>query len=154
MSESPRPVDRCSLSRINSHGDNCPSRHHQDPVKKNFISIKFSGHNRCAKVHIHYVFHQHVYTVSTCQQSIFTISLNKAEKGTPHTFCELCARLRVAKSEFGSTVPRKMDLYWFIPAFVNSRVGSERGTTEEEGTVYGFHGVSNMQIYIYIPEYI
>ena len=31
-------------------------------------------------------------------------------------------------------MPRKMDLYWFMPAFVNNRVGSESGTTEEEGT--------------------
>jgi len=27
-----------------------------------------------------------------------------------------------------------MDLYWFIPALVKSRVGSESGTTEDEGT--------------------
>jgi hypothetical protein len=50
------------------------------------------------------------------------------------TFCELTARFRCAKSDCGSTVPKKMDLYWFIPAFVNSRVGSESGTTEEDGT--------------------
>jgi hypothetical protein len=25
-------------------------------------------------------------------------------------------------------------LYWFIPALANSNVGSESGTTEEEGT--------------------
>jgi hypothetical protein len=31
-------------------------------------------------------------------------------------------------------VPRKMDLNWFIPALVNSRVGSDRGATGEEGT--------------------
>jgi hypothetical protein len=46
----------------------------------------------------------------------------------------LTARFRVAKSDDGSTVPRKMDLYWFIPAFANKRVGSDRGTTDEEGT--------------------
>lgn len=28
-----------------------------------------------------------------------------------------------------------MDLYWFIPALVNNKVGSESGTTEDEGTV-------------------
>lgn len=43
--------------------------------------------------------------------------------------------MRCAKSEEGSTVPRNMDLYWFIPALVNRRVGSEWGTTEDEGTV-------------------
>lgn len=31
-------------------------------------------------------------------------------------------------------MPRKIDLYWFMPALVNSRVGSESGTTEDEGT--------------------
>ena len=50
------------------------------------------------------------------------------------TFCELTARFSWAKSDCGSTVPRKMDLYWFIPAFANSNVGSESGTTDEEGT--------------------
>jgi hypothetical protein len=49
----------------------------------------------------------------------------------------LAARLRAAKSEEGSTVPWKIDLYWFMPALVKRRVGSERGTTEEEGTVGG-----------------
>lgn len=28
-----------------------------------------------------------------------------------------------------------MDLYWFMPALAKSRVGSECGTTEDEGTV-------------------
>ena len=28
-----------------------------------------------------------------------------------------------------------MDLYWFMPALANRRVGSECGTTEDEGTV-------------------
>jgi len=32
-------------------------------------------------------------------------------------------------------VPRKIDLYWFMPALVKSSVGSESGTTEDEGTV-------------------
>lgn len=45
------------------------------------------------------------------------------------------ARLSEAKSDEGSTVPRKIDLYWFIPALAKRRVGSEWGTTEEEGTV-------------------
>lgn len=40
----------------------------------------------------------------------------------------------MAKSDAGSIAPRKMALYWFIPAFVKSKVGSERGTTEDEGT--------------------
>ena len=34
-------------------------------------------------------------------------------------------------------MPRNMALYWFIPALVNSKVGSESGTTEEEGTACG-----------------
>ena len=28
-----------------------------------------------------------------------------------------------------------MDLYWFMPALAKSKVGSECGTTDEEGTV-------------------
>ena len=28
-----------------------------------------------------------------------------------------------------------MDLYWFMPALANKRVGSEWGTTEDEGTI-------------------
>lgn len=32
-------------------------------------------------------------------------------------------------------VPRNIDLYWFMPALANRRVGSECGTTEDEGTV-------------------
>lgn len=31
-------------------------------------------------------------------------------------------------------MPRKIDLNWFIPAFVKSNVGSERGATGEDGT--------------------
>jgi hypothetical protein len=33
-------------------------------------------------------------------------------------------------------VPWNMALYWFMPALVKRRVGSERGTTDEEGTVF------------------
>lgn len=54
------------------------------------------------------------------------------------TFCELTARLSEAKSEDGSTVPRNIDLYWFMPALANKRVGSECGTTEDEGTGKAF----------------
>ena len=49
-------------------------------------------------------------------------------------FCESTARLSLAKSEDGSTVPRKIALNWFMPALVKRSVGSERGTTEELGT--------------------
>ena len=52
------------------------------------------------------------------------------------TFWELTARFNWAKSDEGSTVPRNIDLYWFIPALANSKVGSECGTTEEEGTAH------------------
>lgn len=33
-----------------------------------------------------------------------------------------------------------MDLNWFIPALVKSKVGSERGTTGEDGTIIRGHG--------------
>lgn len=49
-------------------------------------------------------------------------------------FCELTARRSLLKSDAGSTVPRKMLLYWFIPAFANSSVGSSYGIVELEGT--------------------
>lgn len=32
-------------------------------------------------------------------------------------------------------MPRKIDLNWFIPALVKSKVGSERGATGEDGTI-------------------
>jgi len=50
-------------------------------------------------------------------------------------FCEFTALFHFAASDWGSTVPRKIDLNWFMPALVKRRVGSDRGTTEEEGTV-------------------
>ena len=49
-------------------------------------------------------------------------------------FCELTTRFHFAISLFGSTVPRKMGLNWFIPALAKSRVGSSCGTTLEECT--------------------
>lgn len=51
------------------------------------------------------------------------------------TFWVLTARFRVAKSEAGSTVPRKIALNWFIPAFAKRRVGSDSGTTEDDDTI-------------------
>ena len=51
------------------------------------------------------------------------------------TFCEFTARFNCAKSDEGSTVPRNIGLYWFMPALAKRSVGSEWGTTEEEGTV-------------------
>ena len=50
------------------------------------------------------------------------------------TFCESQARLSLANSELGSTVPRKMGLNWFIPALAKSNVGSWCGTTLLLGT--------------------
>src|SRR5712692_7001455 len=44
-------------------------------------------------------------------------------------FCELTAR------RYGRVpAPRKTSLNWFMPALVNSSVGSSRGTTLEDGT--------------------
>lgn len=50
------------------------------------------------------------------------------------TFWVLVARRSFAKSDEGSTVPKKIDLNWFIPALVKSKVGSDNGTTGDEGT--------------------
>ena len=44
-------------------------------------------------------------------------------RGSDITFWASQARVRRAKSELGSTVPRKMGLNWFMPALVKSRVG-------------------------------
>src|ERR1051325_1102002 len=44
-------------------------------------------------------------------------------------FCVLTARL------YGRVpAPRKTSLNWFMPAFVNSKVGSSSGTTLDDGT--------------------
>ena len=37
-------------------------------------------------------------------------------------------------------MPKKIDLYWFMPAFVKRSVGSDSGTTEDEGN-YGSRSV-------------
>lgn len=39
-----------------------------------------------------------------------------------------------------------MDLNWFIPALVKSKVGSERGTTGEDGTIMRGHGEALLAI--------
>lgn len=46
---------------------------------------------------------------------------------TCHTFCELEARLSFAKSDAGSTVPRKMGLNWFMPALLHQMDRSMEG---------------------------
>jgi hypothetical protein len=43
------------------------------------------------------------------------------------------ARRNFPMSDFGSTVPRKIGLNWFMPALVNSNVGSSSGTLGELG---------------------
>lgn len=50
------------------------------------------------------------------------------------TFWVSVARVSLARELSGLTVPRKMDLNWFMPAFAKSRVGSSRGTTVLDGT--------------------
>lgn len=49
-------------------------------------------------------------------------------------FWELTALFKVEKEEDGSTVPKKIGLYWFIPALANNKVGSSCGMTEDDGT--------------------
>lgn len=73
-----------------------------------------------------------------CVESVPCSMTHTGKKNT--TFWELTARFNWAKSDCGSTVPKKIDLYWFMPALANSRVGSERGTTEDEGTGEGWGG--------------
>ena len=38
-------------------------------------------------------------------------------------------------------MPRNIDLYWFIPALAKRSVESDKGTTEDEGTVEGVSSV-------------
>ena len=49
-------------------------------------------------------------------------------------FCELAARFSGASGPVGSAWPRKIGLNWFMPALVNSNVGSSSGTEGELGT--------------------
>ncbi len=85
------------------------------------------------------VFLQRVYTSSKISSQDAA-----APQSSKKTFCELTARFHFAASDCGSTVPRKMDLNWFIPAFVKRSVGSERGTTEDDGTIWQ---ISDSQFY-------
>jgi len=77
---------------------------------------------------LHYVFLQHVYTVQPLVKArdwlIWSIP----------TFCVSTALFRLAKASVWPIVPRNIGLNWFMPALVNSKVGSLWGTTEEEGT--------------------
>lgn len=88
------------------------------------------GHAIMIAQNLHCVSHQHANTI-TCNQQVVPSRINPKPMVT---FCELTARRSFAKSDEGSTVPKKMDLNWFIPALVNSRVGSDKGTTGEEAT--------------------
>lgn len=78
---------------------------------------------------LHCVCLPHVCTI--CYQLIFCI---RDTERVALTFWEFTARFSRAKSDDGSTVPKKMDLYWFMPALANNKVGSECGTTDDEGT--------------------
>src|SRR5215468_4372130 len=49
-------------------------------------------------------------------------------------FWELTARFSFPSGDDGAAWPRKIGLNWFIPAFVNSSVGSSTGTHGEDGT--------------------
>lgn len=86
------------------------------------------------KAHPRYVFHRHGDTIQLYQQQSQVGCFGECELS--NTFCEFVARFIFPKSDEASTVPRKMDLNWFIPALVKRRVGSDRGATGEEGTVY------------------
>ena len=51
-------------------------------------------------------------------------------------FCEVTARpfgKNCFSGPFGAACPRKIGLYWFMPAFANSSVGSLCGTTGLDG---------------------
>jgi hypothetical protein len=76
----------------------------------------------------HYAFLQHVYTMAR------QLVLQVHDFSVPSTFCVSTALFNCAISSVWPTVPRKIGLNWFIPAFVKRRVGSLWGTTEEDGT--------------------
>ena len=48
-------------------------------------------------------------------------------------FWLFAARFSGASGELGSTLPTKMGLNWFMPAFAKSSVGSSTGTTGDDG---------------------
>ena len=50
-------------------------------------------------------------------------------------FCESVALFNVYNGDFGSHVPKKIGLNWFMPALAKSNVGSSCGTTGEDGTI-------------------
>jgi hypothetical protein len=77
---------------------------------------------------LHYAFLQHVYTVQ-----LLVESRDRPIWSIP-TFCVSTALFKLAKASVCPIVPRNIGLNWFIPALVNSKVGSLWGTTEEEGT--------------------
>lgn len=54
-------------------------------------------------------------------------------------FCELTARVSLPSADDESAVPRKIDLYWFIPAFTKSRVaaGDHRDITQVRSSYRG-----------------
>ena len=49
-------------------------------------------------------------------------------------FWLLAARFNLEKLLEGSTVPRKIDLYWFMPALAKRRFGGSYGFVDDDGT--------------------
>lgn len=49
-------------------------------------------------------------------------------------FCVLVVRVHFDISLFGSAVPKKIGLNWFIPALANNNVGSSNGIVDDECT--------------------
>lgn len=68
--------------------------------------------------------------------ALYSVSLSLHSLGNTRrpTFCVSTALFNCAISSVLPIVPRNIGLNWFIPAFVNRRVGSLWGTTEDEGT--------------------
>lgn len=58
-----------------------------------------------------------------CDKELVTGELG-VDNESQLTFCVSTARFNCAKSSVFPIVPRKMGLNWFMPAFVNNKVGS------------------------------
>lgn len=103
---------------------------------------------------LHYVFHLHEYTIQQLVKARDKLIWSTL------TFCVSTALFKLAKASVWPIVPRKIGLNWFIPALVNSKVGSLWGTTEEEGTASSdvsgtfIHGNENVAQKFYMCLYL
>ena len=64
-------------------------------------------------------------------------------------FCESVTLFNVYSGDFGSHVPKKIGLNWFMPALAKSKVGSSCGTTGEDGTIVCACSLSKKEVNVF-----